>query len=163
MQSANFAITTLPLPQTPAMSSEDVLRHVILDVVHRATHLLKGHRATHQRALEQAIYSPAPKGPGPLGADAPDANAGTAMSESARTFHTVPPTSGLNAVSDLFAVGDAPIIQASSITDTLAAFVVRAVVMDPRNGYQLDQEFSKHEVERLISVCVMCVCGLPII
>lgn len=40
------------------------------------------------------------------------------------------------------------------VTDTLAAFVLRSVAMNPENEFNVDMEFSPEEVERLISLCV---------
>ncbi|ORY53172.1 hypothetical protein BCR33DRAFT_711519, partial [Rhizoclosmatium globosum] len=41
-----------------------------------------------------------------------------------------------------------------SMSDTLAAFFVRAVVLDPRNEFHIERELSKEDVERLINLCV---------
>jgi hypothetical protein len=38
------------------------------------------------------------------------------------------------------------------ITETLAAFMVRAIVVDPSLGFKVDKELSKAEVERLVQV-----------
>jgi hypothetical protein len=38
------------------------------------------------------------------------------------------------------------------ITDTLAAFVVRATVLNPHQGFRLEAVFSKNDVDRLIDV-----------
>ncbi len=162
-------------------ATEDVLRHVIHDVVHQATHILKTHRAAYQRALEDSIFhpvaAPSPDASEVVGAadailiseqgaeaeqeqpDHPEPGA-VMLSETARGFHTTAPTHAFPSMPELFAVGDAPILQAHSVTDTLAAFVVRAVVMDPRNGYALDREFAKADVERLIAVGAGANAGL---
>ncbi|KAI9012746.1 hypothetical protein BC832DRAFT_589731 [Gaertneriomyces semiglobifer] len=42
----------------------------------------------------------------------------------------------------------------TTISDTLAAFMVRAVVLDPTNGFRIEHELAKDEVERLIKLCV---------
>ncbi|KAI8911385.1 hypothetical protein DFJ77DRAFT_469813 [Powellomyces hirtus] len=40
------------------------------------------------------------------------------------------------------------------VTETLAAFLVRAVVLDPRNDFRPDRELGRDEVDRLIQLCV---------
>ncbi|KAL7749010.1 hypothetical protein RI367_005659 [Sorochytrium milnesiophthora] len=42
----------------------------------------------------------------------------------------------------------------TAVTETLAAFVVRATVLDPRQQFSLDRNFDKADVERLIKGCV---------
>ncbi|TPX65418.1 hypothetical protein SpCBS45565_g05200 [Spizellomyces sp. 'palustris'] len=41
-----------------------------------------------------------------------------------------------------------------TVPETLAAFMVRAVVLDPRNGFRIEGELGRDEVERLIKICV---------
>ena len=43
-------------------------------------------------------------------------------------------------------------IQNYQITDTLAAFMIRAVALDPFNKFNIEMEMSRDEVERLIKV-----------
>lgn len=38
------------------------------------------------------------------------------------------------------------------VTETLAAFVLRSVAMDPRNSFDMNYEFTSKEVERLVQV-----------
>lgn len=38
------------------------------------------------------------------------------------------------------------------ITDTLAAFMIRAVALDPRHKFNIEKEMSRGEVDRLIKV-----------
>ncbi|KAJ3168655.1 hypothetical protein HDU88_001548 [Geranomyces variabilis] len=40
------------------------------------------------------------------------------------------------------------------VTETLAAFLVRAIVLDPRNDFRADKELGRDEVDRLIQLCV---------
>ncbi|ORZ35109.1 hypothetical protein BCR44DRAFT_1435103 [Catenaria anguillulae PL171] len=58
-------------------------------------------------------------------------------------------------------VGTAPSSAAASssmaVTDTLAAFVVRAVVLNPGNGFKLDAVFNRQDVERLIETSSMFI------
>ncbi|KAJ3224253.1 hypothetical protein HK099_008709 [Clydaea vesicula] len=41
-----------------------------------------------------------------------------------------------------------------AVTDTLAAFVLRSVALDPQNKFDVDMEFEPNEVNRLINTCV---------
>ncbi|KAF3702528.1 Cilia- and flagella-associated protein 206 [Channa argus] len=40
------------------------------------------------------------------------------------------------------------------VSDTLAAFMVRAVVLDPRNGFNVDRTLTKQDVHKLEELCV---------
>lgn len=41
------------------------------------------------------------------------------------------------------------------VTETLAAFILRSVVLDPSNGFNIEAEMGKEDVERLIKVCLV--------
>jgi tRNA G10 N-methylase Trm11 len=45
-------------------------------------------------------------------------------------------------------------LQNYQITDTLAAFMIRAIVLDPNYGFNAEKEMSREQVNRLIDVCV---------
>ena len=53
---------------------------------------------------------------------------------------------------DVFVGGILSYNQNTIVTDTLAAFVIRSVVLDPNNGFGSEQEMSTQEVDRLIDV-----------
>ncbi|KXS12612.1 UPF0704 protein C6orf165 [Gonapodya prolifera JEL478] len=42
----------------------------------------------------------------------------------------------------------------TTVSETLAAFTVRSVVLDPRNGFNVEHELSRSDVERLIQLSV---------
>jgi len=42
----------------------------------------------------------------------------------------------------------------TNVSETLAAFIVRSVVLNPDNHFNIEKEFSKGEVERLIQIAV---------
>ncbi|KAI9095273.1 hypothetical protein DFS34DRAFT_662809 [Phlyctochytrium arcticum] len=95
-------------------SSDDIIRHIIRDIVSRSTSLLKS-RYAH---AEHAAATAAAKDP---------------SSASASQYR---------------APGDV------HVTETVAAFIVRAVVLDPRNSFRIEEELGRDEVERLIKICV---------
>ncbi|KAE8602642.1 hypothetical protein XENTR_v10014067 [Xenopus tropicalis] len=41
-----------------------------------------------------------------------------------------------------------------TVSETLVAFVVKAVVLDPRNGFNVDRTLTKNDVQKLIKLCV---------
>eukprot|EP00842_Homolaphlyctis_polyrhiza_P000256 jgi/Hompol1/1230/HPOL_003112-RA len=54
----------------------------------------------------------------------------------------------------MFMAGIHSHIPPSHVSETLAAFLIRAVVLDPINGFRIERELSRDEVERLIDLCV---------
>ena len=40
------------------------------------------------------------------------------------------------------------------VSETLVAFMVKAVVLDPENGFNVDRTLTKEDVEKLIKSCV---------
>ncbi|XP_027500602.1 cilia- and flagella-associated protein 206 isoform X2 [Corapipo altera] len=44
--------------------------------------------------------------------------------------------------------------QGQTLSETLVAFMVRAVVLDPRNGFNMDQILTEKDVQDLIQLCV---------
>ncbi|KAM4772648.1 cilia- and flagella-associated protein 206 [Rhinophrynus dorsalis] len=41
-----------------------------------------------------------------------------------------------------------------TVSETLVAFVVKAIVLDPRNGFNVDRTLTKNDVQKLIKLCV---------
>jgi hypothetical protein len=111
MSSSNDAI--FEASSSDPQVSEDVIRHIIRDVVVRA----------------QMVRSKLQERSAPLSS--------TTAGQDARG---VKPSS--------FTTPPFP------LTETMAAFMVRAVVMDPRLGFDVGLELTKKEVERLIKLCV---------
>jgi hypothetical protein len=64
------------------------------------------------------------------------------------------PVEKIDSVPNIFMKGINSKIQNYHITDTLAAFMIRAIVLDPNNRFQIEKELSHEEVDRLIELCV---------
>ncbi|KAM4694957.1 cilia- and flagella-associated protein 206 [Discoglossus pictus] len=41
-----------------------------------------------------------------------------------------------------------------TVSETMVAFVVKAIVLDPRNGFNVDRTLTKNDVQKLIKLCV---------
>jgi hypothetical protein len=108
-------------------ASEDIIRHIIRDIVTHSTTTLKQKRlhATSTSANSNDL-TPEPVPPAPL----------TPLPEA----------------SHLFSSGIKSHVSPTIVSDTLAAFVVRAVVLDPKNDFRIERELTKEEVQRLITV-----------
>uniref|UniRef100_A0A8C5JJE9 Cilia- and flagella-associated protein 206 n=1 Tax=Junco hyemalis TaxID=40217 RepID=A0A8C5JJE9_JUNHY len=44
--------------------------------------------------------------------------------------------------------------QGQSLSETLVAFMVKAVVLDPRNDFNMDRSLSENDIQDLIQLCV---------
>ncbi|XP_056422041.1 cilia- and flagella-associated protein 206 isoform X1 [Hyla sarda] len=42
----------------------------------------------------------------------------------------------------------------NTVSETMVAFVVKAIVLDPRNGFNVDRTLTKDDVQKLIKLCV---------
>ncbi|KAI8930132.1 hypothetical protein BC831DRAFT_547026 [Entophlyctis helioformis] len=70
-------------------------------------------------------------------------------------FTLMPPRTPLpEAARNIFLAGIQSHVPPFHVTETLAAFLIRAVVLDPHNGFRIEHELSREEVDRLISLCV---------
>lgn len=58
------------------------------------------------------------------------------------------------AVKQLFRVNAQFTMMPYQVSDTLAAFMLRAVVLDPANEFQIEREFTRQHVDKLIQVLV---------
>uniref|UniRef100_A0A3B5AC62 Cilia- and flagella-associated protein 206 n=1 Tax=Stegastes partitus TaxID=144197 RepID=A0A3B5AC62_9TELE len=45
-------------------------------------------------------------------------------------------------------------MQGQSVSDTLVAFMVKAVVLDPRNGFNVDGTLTKQDVKKIEELCL---------
>ncbi|KAJ3260903.1 hypothetical protein HDU77_001180 [Chytriomyces hyalinus] len=115
---------------TAGTASEDIIRHIIRDIVTHATSALKTRRAN-------------------LLADGSNGEPASNLPPRPQ-----PPLTPIPQVKHLFASGIKSHIPIHSVSDTLAAFFVRAVVLDPANNFHIEHELSKDDVERLIGLCV---------
>ncbi|RKO92289.1 hypothetical protein BDK51DRAFT_24518 [Blyttiomyces helicus] len=66
----------------------------------------------------------------------------------------LPPATPVPDAKHLFLGGIHSHVHPAHITDTLAAFMVRAVVLDPRCDFRIEDELTRDEVERLIKISV---------
>uniref|UniRef100_A0A8D0G1V9 Cilia- and flagella-associated protein 206 n=1 Tax=Sphenodon punctatus TaxID=8508 RepID=A0A8D0G1V9_SPHPU len=51
-------------------------------------------------------------------------------------------------------IGQECAVQGQAVSETLVAFMVKAVVLDPRNGFNVDRTLTKNDVQKLIKLCV---------
>lgn len=111
---------------TKRTSSDDVLRHIIRDIVDRS----KLVRAKKYRQLQSNLK---------------DSEAKIAQAFSAVTARSEQAGHPSNNSSDI-------LHPKYPITDSLATVVVKAVVQDPELGFVVSRELSREEVEDLINV-----------
>ncbi|KAI9207195.1 uncharacterized protein BJ171DRAFT_578927 [Polychytrium aggregatum] len=107
-------------------TSDDIIRHIIQDIVARSTTALKSRRdalATHY--AEQLS----------------DGNVGLSL----HSIHPPLPMTPIPGAKHLFTSIHSH-TQSTVITETLAAFMVRAVVLDPRHEFRIDQDLSRDEI-----------------
>ncbi|XP_075453968.1 cilia- and flagella-associated protein 206 [Ascaphus truei] len=51
-------------------------------------------------------------------------------------------------------IGQECAARAQPVSETMVAFVVKAVVLDPRNGFNVERTLTKNDVQKLIKLCV---------
>uniref|UniRef100_A0A670YK74 Cilia- and flagella-associated protein 206 n=1 Tax=Pseudonaja textilis TaxID=8673 RepID=A0A670YK74_PSETE len=51
-------------------------------------------------------------------------------------------------------IGQECAMNGQNVTETLVAFMVKAVVLDPKNGFNVDKTLTKADVQKLIQLCV---------
>ncbi|KAM6459023.1 cilia- and flagella-associated protein 206 isoform 1-T2 [Liasis olivaceus] len=51
-------------------------------------------------------------------------------------------------------IGQECAMKGQSVTETLVAFMVKAVVLDPKNGFNVDKTLTKADVQKLIKLCI---------
>lgn len=61
---------------------------------------------------------------------------------------------GFRKINEMFLEEIHSVVKQFHVTDTLAAFMIRAVVLNPDNGFNPEKEMSRAEVDRLIKACV---------
>ncbi|KAJ3097053.1 hypothetical protein HDU97_005312 [Phlyctochytrium planicorne] len=123
-------------------NSEDIIRHIIRDIVAQSTVILKKRRSSHGDLQQDR--------PAEQGASTGD----SAKPEDKDSFPPAPPMTPLPQLKHFFSAGIKSHHSPYTVSDTLAAFIVRAVVLDPRNDFRIERELSKDEVQRLITLCV---------
>jgi hypothetical protein len=91
------------------MASEDIINHIIRDIVAKSTTILRQSPASLDLSAD-AVYK------------------------------------------EVFVGGILSYNQRTIVTDTLAAFVIRSVVLDPNNEFGSEQEMTTEQVDKLIQV-----------
>lgn len=97
------------------MASEDIIKHIIRDIVAKSTVILKTTAPQSELpTIEDSLLS--------------------------------------TPLIDMFVGGVPSFVKAPVVSDTLTAFVIRSVVLDPANEFGTDRELSPEQVDRLVSV-----------
>ncbi|KAI8801190.1 hypothetical protein BJ742DRAFT_779542 [Cladochytrium replicatum] len=107
-----------------AQTSEDIIKHIIRDIVARSSVVLKSQQRNADAPLCAAELVQPPSG-------SPTNRGGGVNNLASSRKH-----------------------KTTIITETLAAFMVRAIVLDPRNEFRVERELTRDEVERLIRLAV---------
>ncbi|KAJ3416697.1 hypothetical protein HDV05_000527 [Chytridiales sp. JEL 0842] len=163
--------------------SEDIIRHIIRDISTHSTTILKSRQTSTQLAhlaseiQKTSISEDAHPHPGSSGSqdDASSKDSSlpplpkpsthpTVESTDAHPLHHAhqssmgggggTPVEKAKDVQHLFNTQIQSHVPSYTVSETLAAFMVRAVVLDPRSEFRIERELTKVEVERLISMCV---------
>ncbi|XP_029800367.1 cilia- and flagella-associated protein 206 isoform X2 [Suricata suricatta] len=67
----------------------------------------------------------------------------------------MPPTQAESVIKNIIReIGQECAAHGEIVSETLAAFMVKAVVLDPRNGFNMDRTLMKSDVQKLIKLCV---------
>ncbi|XP_014316875.1 cilia- and flagella-associated protein 206 [Myotis lucifugus] len=67
----------------------------------------------------------------------------------------MPPTQAESVIKNIIReIGQECAAHGEVASETLVAFMVKAVVLDPRNGFNMDRTLMKSDVEKLVKVCV---------
>ncbi|KAJ3329679.1 hypothetical protein HDU76_007401 [Blyttiomyces sp. JEL0837] len=142
--------------------SEDIIRFIIRDIVSHASTVLKQRRTQQLEELQQKSAITTDESP-PTTQQATSSEQPPAVPQPAQLQatgptttmgHPEPPMTPMPDAKHLFTSGIKSHVAPHIVSDTLAAFVVRAVVLDPRNDFRIERELTKEEVERLIKLCV---------
>lgn len=128
-----------------------VIEHIIHDIVIRANQELKNVRQDAARPQTPAATADATNvvEKTTLTGDQNDDHTGHSPSV---TTSVPPPTSHKSASTPL--KENLATLTPYLVTETLAAFVLRSVAMDPLNSFDVNYEFTSKEVERLVQTCV---------
>ncbi|KAG4105778.1 hypothetical protein H8356DRAFT_1633378 [Neocallimastix lanati (nom. inval.)] len=123
-------------------SSEDILKHIIKDIVTRASHALKKRKldnATDANFQDNNIDN--------YNDNVNDNNNDNSNNKLKECINSLISYSG---IFENLANGS----NSTNVSETLAAFIVRSVVLNPDNHFNIEKEFNKGEVERLIQIAV---------
>uniref|UniRef100_A0A8P0P6J8 Cilia- and flagella-associated protein 206 n=3 Tax=Canis lupus familiaris TaxID=9615 RepID=A0A8P0P6J8_CANLF len=82
-------------------------------------------------------------------------NRGGVRSEAPRSAGRMPPTQAESVIKNIIReIGQECAGHGEIVSETLAAFMVKAVVLDPSNGFNMDRTLMKSDVQKLVKVCV---------
>ncbi|KAJ3345887.1 hypothetical protein HDU91_007192, partial [Kappamyces sp. JEL0680] len=127
------------------MSSDEVINQIIRSIVQSSTSILK-------KELEEAVPVAAPVETGETGDES------AAKKEAPETSKTEQPAEkpaeSARSINGIFLAGIQSHVKPFQVTDTLAAFMIRAVVLNPSHGFNVEKEMARSEVDRLVKLCV---------
>ncbi|XP_040330057.1 cilia- and flagella-associated protein 206 isoform X3 [Herpailurus yagouaroundi] len=67
----------------------------------------------------------------------------------------MPPTQAESVIKNIIReIGQECAAHGETVSETLAAFMVKAVVLDPSNGFNMDRTLMKSDVQKLVKLCV---------
>ena len=105
------------------MSSTNIIRHIVQDIVTKSTEVLKANKT-----------------------ERPTTSIGEKEGIKAQRALT-PLPQAKHLFTEIYSYS-----HSATITETLAAFLVRSVVLDPRNEFRIERDLPRNEVDRLIQV-----------
>ncbi|XP_044913753.1 cilia- and flagella-associated protein 206 isoform X2 [Felis catus] len=72
-----------------------------------------------------------------------------------RVSARMPPTQAESVIKNIIReIGQECAAHGETVSETLAAFMVKAVVLDPSNGFNMDRTLMKSDVQKLVKLCV---------
>ncbi|KAH6574095.1 hypothetical protein BASA60_005691 [Batrachochytrium salamandrivorans] len=124
------------------MSSNEVILHIIRDITTRSSAIFKTRKSAGHGDVNVAIVQCTQSG-GVTTNEGP-------CNEIPEDIHLLNTKSGSSAMGE----GIHSQVTSTHVTETLAAFLIRAVVLDPKNDFHIENELSRGEVARLTDLCV---------
>ncbi|KAH9264169.1 hypothetical protein BASA83_012367 [Batrachochytrium salamandrivorans] len=124
------------------MSSNEVILHIIRDITTRSSAIFKTRKSAGHGDVNAAIVQCTQSG-GVTTNEGP-------CNEIPGDIHLLNTKSGSSAMGE----GIHSQVTSTHVTETLAAFLIRAVVLDPKNDFHIENELSRGEVARLTDLCV---------
>jgi hypothetical protein len=146
---------------TNNMSSDDVISHIIRKIVQNSTQLLKSESDKSKKLMSQSsddLKEPAEQQQ-PINETSKHEKSkmqGSVFNSRLFEADMVEETekSQYRTINELFLEEIHYVVKPFQITEMLAAFMIRAVVLNPDYGFRVENEMSRSEVDRLIKVCI---------